>query len=671
MKVRALVILEQRSSTLFQITLPQLPGLIVSQPEHRYALPAGYRLHWYQIESILGKGGFGITYLARDLNLDKQVAIKEYLPGEFALRESDDSVRPLSDKTRDHFAWGLDRFIKEARTLSRFEHPHIVRVNAVFEENNTGYMVMAYEHGRSLKDILKEQGTLDEATLKDLILPVIDGLQRVHEKGFIHRDIKPDNIYVREDGSAVLLDFGSAREAAGGDQTMTSLVSPGYAPFEQYYAKGEEQGPWTDIYGLGATLYRAVTGKKPMDAVYRSSAMIDTQADSMESASTLAAGTYSDAFLAAIDHAVQFRPGDRPQSLTAWQEELLAQKPVFVPPEPLAMQQQTTAVVASEDDVTQIQQPVRRESTTQAGSKWRISAAIISLALLAMVGGAFVAFDDESLTAQIDLSDTPKPVAAPIESNPEVVIEPEPVSGPSEETLAERSEEALLLQQEQQEQEKLEAEKARIAEQQLLQEEAERLQEEQRLAAKKKAEEQRRQEQARMAAEKRRLALEKRIVESQQQMAARYGQKKDIFGYNDAREARSLTASQNSVTNSIPASTREWVNSGALIERGKTYRITASGQWKMGGFCNPSDATGKGIYTLACWDGGNQTVTGYSHGALIAKIGKETLAFYVGPSVEFTAASDGELYFMSNDAPAFIGDNSGALTVEIEYLPDN
>ena len=112
--------------------------------EHHYALKPGYQLHWYQIQQLLGKGGFGITYLAQDLNLDKPVAIKEYLPSEFAIREADDSVHPVSDETENHFTWGLDRFIKEARTLSRFEHPNIVRVHAVFEENNTGYMVMAY-----------------------------------------------------------------------------------------------------------------------------------------------------------------------------------------------------------------------------------------------------------------------------------------------------------------------------------------------------------------------------------------------------------------------------------------------------------------------------------------------------------------------------------------------
>jgi len=237
------------------------------EKSHRNSLQPGYKLQWYEIKEILGQGGFGITYLAHDKNLDEDVAIKEFLPIEVATREGDFSIHPLSEGHKKNYEWGLDRFIKEARTLTKFKHPSIVRVRSVFKENNTAYMVMEYEYGESLQEILTRRKKLDEAELINIIIPLLGGLEIVHETGFIHRDIKPANIFIRKGGSPLLLDFGSARQALGEEtKTLTSLVSPGYAPFEQYYSKSDEQGPFTDIYGLGATLYRAVTGVGPMDA---------------------------------------------------------------------------------------------------------------------------------------------------------------------------------------------------------------------------------------------------------------------------------------------------------------------------------------------------------------------------------------------------------------------
>ena len=245
----------------------------MSPPRHHHALPEGYTLHWYEIDSVLGQGGFGITYLARDTNLDQPVAIKEFLPSDLATRTRDSAVHPLSAGHSDTYGWGLNRFLTEARTLAKFRHANIVRVLSVFEANNTAYMVMEYERGESLENLLRQKRLGGgEQTLEDILLPLLDGLERVHETGFIHRDIKPSNIYLREDGVPVLLDFGSARLALGVEtRTLTSLVSPGYAPFEQYNATrdSDKQGPWTDIYALGATLHRAVTGKGPVDAAAR------------------------------------------------------------------------------------------------------------------------------------------------------------------------------------------------------------------------------------------------------------------------------------------------------------------------------------------------------------------------------------------------------------------
>ncbi len=287
----------------------------------RQTLQPGYRLHWYVIEKVLGQGGFGITYLAGDTNLNQRVAIKEYLPSELAQREEDDSVHPVSGEYGEQFSWGLERFIKEAQTLARFKHPHIVRVLTVFTDNNTAYMVMEYEEGEALHDRLKQQKTLSEQEQLSLLFPLLDGLEKVHQLQFIHRDIKPANIYVRQDGSPVLLDFGSARQALSQQtQTLTTMVSPGYAPFEQYVSKSDKQGPWTDIYGLAATLYRATIGRSPPNAVDRSESILHTGQDLLVPAAVVKPDGYSLSFLQAIDRGLGFRAEDRPQTITDWRQ---------------------------------------------------------------------------------------------------------------------------------------------------------------------------------------------------------------------------------------------------------------------------------------------------------------------------------------------------------------
>ncbi len=288
---------------------------------HRIALPAGHTLHWYRIESVLGQGGFGITYLARDTNLNHEVAIKEYLPTDLATRTDDSSVVPISDGQSETYGWGLDRFINEAQTLVKFRHPNIVQVIAVFEANNTAYMVMEYVKGRMLEDAFRNKKIDGEDALNHIFFALLEGLELIHNAGFIHRDIKPDNIYLREDGTPVLLDFGSARQAIGAQtRTLTALVSPGYAPLEQYdnSTEGErKQGPWTDIYALGATMYRAVVGKAPPDAMQRVNAMVGGK-DPYVSATEVGKYRYSEPFLRAIDYALAFHPEERPQSIAEW-----------------------------------------------------------------------------------------------------------------------------------------------------------------------------------------------------------------------------------------------------------------------------------------------------------------------------------------------------------------
>lgn len=299
----------------------------MAQQELRNSLKTDHALHWYRIDKVLGQGGFGITYLAHDPNLDQLVAIKEYLPMELAVRDGDNSVYPASSANGERYQWGLDRFIAEARTLAKFKHPAIVRVLSVFEENNTAYMVMEYEQGESLQQVLDRRKTLSEEELIPILAPLLDGLELIHASGFIHRDIKPANIYIRKDQSPVLLDFGSARQALG-EQTksLTSIVSPGYAPFEQYYSKSDRQGPWTDIYSLAATMYRAISGVMPMDAIDRSEAILKAERDIFVSAGEIGEGRYTPEFMAALDHALHFNEKKRPQTVAEWRAELGIEK---------------------------------------------------------------------------------------------------------------------------------------------------------------------------------------------------------------------------------------------------------------------------------------------------------------------------------------------------------
>ncbi|OGA96128.1 MAG: hypothetical protein A3G27_00505 [Betaproteobacteria bacterium RIFCSPLOWO2_12_FULL_66_14] len=286
----------------------------------RNALPLRSMLQEYRIEQVLGAGGFGITYLACDTNLDKNVALKEYLPGELAMRSPDGKVVAQATGHEAGYRWGLERFLQEARTLAKFSHPHIVRVLRYFEANATAYMVMDYEKGDPLKVVLQHDPQPPEAKLKALIAPLLDGLAAVHATGFLHRDIKPDNIFVRADGRPVLIDFGAARQALGGEtRSLTAILTPGYAPLEQYSGEGK-QGPWTDLYAMGGVLYRAVVDKNPPDAVTR------IRGDTLGAGLAAMRGKYSEAFLRAIEWALTLDEKKRPQNVAQWKVALLSEK---------------------------------------------------------------------------------------------------------------------------------------------------------------------------------------------------------------------------------------------------------------------------------------------------------------------------------------------------------
>lgn len=267
----------------------------------------------YRLDRVLGHGGFGITYLATDLSLDQRVAIKEYYPREFAVRDSTMTVLPTgSSEDRDNFSWGLERFREEARTLARFSHPNIIAVRRLFEANGTSYIVMDFCEGEPLDALIRREAPLSAGLLEGLFTALLDGLEQVHAAGVMHRDIKPANIFIRADGIPVLLDFGAARQAlVSHSRSMTSLATAHYAAFEQYSTRGN-QGAWTDIYGLAATLYHAATGEKPLDAPDR------ILEDKLVSLSIRAAGQYPRGLLQAIDAGLEVRPESRPQTVAQW-----------------------------------------------------------------------------------------------------------------------------------------------------------------------------------------------------------------------------------------------------------------------------------------------------------------------------------------------------------------
>ncbi len=292
------------------------------------ALPSGCMLDEYRIDAILGAGGFGVTYKALDTHLENWVAIKEYFPVEWSFRDPNGiTVHPNTqgqasnnaDQPSD-YVWGLERFLDEARVLARVQHPFVVRVKRYFRAHGTAYIVMDYEEGEPLSAILQDGEILGEDEVRGLLEDVLPALQAVHEQGFLHRDIKPSNLYVRSnDHRVILIDFGAAREAIGRhSKSVTSLVTPGYSPPEQYTTRNDRYGTWTDIYALGAVLYRCITGHTPMEAAER---LLD---DTLEPAVKVGAGRYSTNLLCTIDRALAVRPEHRFGAVAEMQAALVS-----------------------------------------------------------------------------------------------------------------------------------------------------------------------------------------------------------------------------------------------------------------------------------------------------------------------------------------------------------
>ena len=279
---------------------------------HRLTLPPGYRIESYEIIRALGKGGFGITYQAQDVQIGRMVAIKELLPDSIATRVEGSTVVPQSATHEESWQWARERFIEEARILAGFRHPNIIAVHRIVEANGTVYLVMDCIEGESYGARLRRIGREpNETSLRAVIDPLLDGLHEVHAAGLLHRDIKPENILIDKRGQPVLIDFGAARSSVGATMTMTSIVTHGYSPAEQYQTKGKI-GPWTDIYAIGAVMCRAITGEKPMVASDR------LMEDEFLWLSHRPIPGISGSCLKAVDWALRVRPEDRPKSIPEW-----------------------------------------------------------------------------------------------------------------------------------------------------------------------------------------------------------------------------------------------------------------------------------------------------------------------------------------------------------------
>jgi serine/threonine protein kinase len=303
----------------------------------------------YRIDGFLGQGGFGIAYRAIALGSGRAVVVKEYLPSEFAVRGRDaTSVVVRRTQDRDSFERGLSNFLREAQIVRGFDEESIVKVLDVFRACGTAYFVMPFEEAETLAERLKRTHTLPEEELRGVFLQLLDGLRAVHDAGYLHRDIKPSNILLRKsDGRPVLIDFGAARQALlERSRSISMVLTPGYAPPEQYTSSSKRQGPWTDLYAIGASLYRCVSGlaeeqMNERSALDRQHALAEGHPDPMVPASQVAAENYSESLLYTIDWLVQLNPSERARDVRAVQACLLGdalppglQPETVQPPEP-------------------------------------------------------------------------------------------------------------------------------------------------------------------------------------------------------------------------------------------------------------------------------------------------------------------------------------------------
>ena len=288
-------------------------------------LPEGARLQNYRIQRVLAIGGFSFVYLAHD-DQDAPVAIKEYLPATLALRVNGAAQPQAEGEDLARFRAGMKCFFEEAAAIAHLEHPNVVRVLDFFRANETVYLVMRYERGRSLHDHIKNRrGPVEEIWLRNTFAQLLDGLREVHARKLLHLDIKPANVYLRNDGAPVLIDFGAARQVLSAEgMKLPPLYTPGFAAPEMH-ARRELLGPWSDIYSIGATMYACLAAAAPQPADAR------LAKDLVVPARKAFAGKYATELLEIIDWCLELDHLRRPQSVRALQKALLGSRPDYRP----------------------------------------------------------------------------------------------------------------------------------------------------------------------------------------------------------------------------------------------------------------------------------------------------------------------------------------------------
>ena len=369
-------------------------------------LPVGTQLKGYIVGEKLGQGGFGITYRGFDATLMMKVAIKEYYPSELVGRSTDRSTVVLNSREHEEpFEHGLKTFLTEARTLAQVKHPHVVRVLNYFEMNGTAYLVMDYVEGEDLSAYLNRQpgGRLPWRAAVELVLPVLDGLRKVHEAGFMHRDIKPGNLY-RTDEGLILLDFGAARQVTGSHTRSMLIFTRGYAPYEQYLVGHlNRQGPWTDVYGMAATLYSMLTAQRPPPALDRKQNDLLHQPDLLKPARHFIPDLPA-ALDEVLGQALVLEPERRLQSIGEFKQRLEAVLAEERSGERPPLKQRLEPVLPDEEKtILVLRQPsVDRERPVRPNRRWRV--AVVAVALVGLVWGGL----------WIGSRSPPKPLESPV-----------------------------------------------------------------------------------------------------------------------------------------------------------------------------------------------------------------------------------------------------------------
>ncbi|MDI1286615.1 MAG: protein kinase [Reyranella sp.] len=390
---------------------------MATSPIDFVALSAGRTIGRYEVVSVLGQGSFGITYRAHDTQLHREVAIKEYLPLALAVRQDGTTVLPRSTDAAADFSWGRDRFVAEGRTLANLQRvPAIVRVFDFLEANGTAYIVMELLSGETLEHRLRQKGSLGPAEIDRILWPLLDGLEQVHASGFLHRDIKPANILLDGAGNPTLIDFGASRVAiAGRSAVLTAIFTPGYAAAEQMTSA--KQGPWTDIYGLSATLYHAITGKTPPSAFDR---MLD---DGYEPLGQMILPGFSHGLLVGLDAGLALRASDRPQSIAGWRAILsltaapgdaatMIQARAYPDPVATVMAPRPSPPPVATPPSVSVKAPALSPPAATSPGKNRIGLyAGAGAAILALAGGGYFVFASKP-TPQVAATQTPAPQLA-------------------------------------------------------------------------------------------------------------------------------------------------------------------------------------------------------------------------------------------------------------------